>query len=181
MRPVLLIPGIHNSGPLHWQSLWQNQHAGVARVEQADWDHPVCDAWVDALDAAIARASTPPVLVAHSLGCLAVAHWAARSARAVHGLVLVAVPDPLGSRFPADAQGFAPVPAALALPGQPARRTLLVSSANDPYSTPAFSARCAAGWGAEARALGPLGHLNADSGLGDWSEGWAWVQRWRAA
>jgi predicted alpha/beta hydrolase family esterase len=181
MRPILLIPGIYNSGPQHWQSLWQNQHAGVARVEQADWDHPQCETWVQALDAAIARAPQPPVVVAHSLGCLALAHWAARSTRAVHALLLVAVPDPQASHFPPDASGFAPVPATLAEPGQPARPALLVSSSNDPYSTPAFSARCAAAWGADQWDLGPRGHLNADSGLGDWPEGWAWVQRWRGA
>ena len=51
MRPVLLVPGIYNSGPRHWQSLWQTQHTGVVRVEQADWAHPQCDAWVQAIDA----------------------------------------------------------------------------------------------------------------------------------
>lgn len=180
-RPVLLIPGIYNSGPQHWQSLWQTRHAGVARVEQADWAHPQCDAWVQAIDAAIADAQQPPIVVAHSLGCLALAHWAARSAGAVHALLLVAVPDPRGNHFPPDAKGFAPVPAALAAPGQPARQAMLVSSSNDPYSPPAFSAQCAAAWGAQRVDLGAKGHINADSGLGDWPEGWAWVQRWRAA
>ena len=28
--------------------------------------------------------------------------------------------------------------------------------------------------------LGARGHLNADSGLGDWPEGWALVERWRS-
>ena len=134
MRPVLLVPGIYNSGPRHWQSLWQTQHTGVVRVEQADWAHPQCDAWVQAIDAAITAAGQPPIVVAHSLGCLALARWAASALTAVHALLLVAVPDPDGPAFPPDAKGFTPVPAALTAPGQPARQTLLVSSSDDPYS-----------------------------------------------
>ena len=90
MRPVLLVPGIYNSGPRHWQSLWQTQHTGVVRVEQADWAHPQCDAWVQAIDAAITAAGQPPIVVAHSLGCLALARWAASALTAVHALLLVA-------------------------------------------------------------------------------------------
>ena len=180
-RPVLLVPGIYNSGPLHWQSLWQTQHAGLVRVEQVDWAYPVCTDWVQALDDAIAQSPQPPVVVAHSLGCLVAAHWASRAQRPVHALLLVAVPDPLGPNFPADANGFAPVPTTLPPPGQPARQATLVSSSNDPYSNSAFVARCATLWAAEHRDVGPLGHINADSGLGDWPEGWALVQRWGAA
>lgn len=181
-RPVLLIPGIYNSGPTHWQSLWQTRHAGVARVEQADWDHPVCGTWVRALDDAIAALPQPPILVAHSLGCLVAVHWAARHHRAVHALLLVAVPDPSGPNFPADARGFAPLPAALpALPTLPPKtRRVLMSSTTDPYSTPDFSAQCASAWNAKPVVLGARGHLNADSGLGDWPEGWALVERWRS-
>ena len=181
-RPVLLIPGIYNSGPTHWQSLWQTRHAGVARVEQADWDHPVCGTWVRALDDAIAALPQPPILVAHSLGCLVAVHWAARHHRAVHALLLVAVPDPSGPNFPADARGFAPLPAALpALPTLPSMtRRVLMSSTTDPYSTPDFSAQCASAWNAKPVVLGARGHLNADSGLGDWPEGWALVERWRS-
>ena len=176
MRPVLLIPGIYNSGPTHWQSLWQAQHEGVHRVEQSDWNHPVCSDWVQALDGAVARAPEPPVLVARSLGCLAAVHWAARHARPVRALLLVAVPDPLGPNFPADARGFAALPAALPAIGP----VVMMSSTTDPYSTPAFSAQCAAAWGAQHVVLGPLGHINAESGLGDWPAGWDLVLRWCA-
>ncbi|MES2927401.1 MAG: alpha/beta hydrolase [Pseudomonadota bacterium] len=177
-RPVLLIPGIYNSGPTHWQSLWQTRHAGVARVEQADWDHPDCDTWVRTLDDAIDASPQPPILVAHSLGCLVAVHWAARHHRPVHALLLVAVPDPGGPNFPADAKGFAPLPAVL--PAQPdLPRRVLMSSTSDPYSTPNFSAQCASAWNAEHVVLGERGHLNADSGLGDWPQGWELVARWR--
>jgi hypothetical protein len=30
-------------------------------------------------------------------------------------------------------------------------------------------------WGAEYHVIGAMGHINADSGLGDWPEGQAWL------
>ena len=42
MKPsnVLLLPGWQNSGPQHWQTLWEQRH-GYHRVEQSDWDRPL--------------------------------------------------------------------------------------------------------------------------------------------
>jgi hypothetical protein len=174
MRPVLLVPGIGDSGPDHWQSIWQEQHPGVRRVTQRDWNHPVCDEWVEALDQAIRQAAVPPILVAHSLGCLAVAHWATRSSSPCFAMLLVAVPDPAGPSFPKAAIGFH-----AAIPAPACRRIAMVSSDDDAYATPQYTAQRAAAWGAEHTQLRGRGHLNAESGLGDWTEGWAIVDRWR--
>jgi uncharacterized protein len=174
MRPVLLVPGIGNSGPTHWQSLWQEIHRGVARVVQRDWDHPVSNEWVEVLDQAVAKAAVPPILVAHSLGCLAVAHWAARSERPCFAALLVAVPDPGGPAFPNAAVGFAAVPPALRN-----YRVTVVSSSDDPYSTSLYTEEQVAAWRAEHVRLGNRGHINSNSGLGDWPEGWAIVNGWR--
>jgi predicted alpha/beta hydrolase family esterase len=174
MRPVLTLPGIYDSGPAHWQSRWEALHAHVTRVVQRDWDHPVCGEWMRALDAAVAAQAEAPILVAHSLGCLLAVHWAAQRSRAVHALLLVAVPDPHGPGFPRDAAGFAPLPANLNVP-----RATIVSSADDPYSSAAFTAECVHGWKTQHLALGARGHINADSGLGDWPQGWAIVEGWR--
>jgi len=48
-----------------------------------------------------------------------------------------------------------------------------VFSRDDPYCSPERARAMAADWGAEAIDAGPRGHLNADSGLGDWPEGLA--------
>ena len=175
MRPVLLVPGISNSGPDHWQSRWQALHVDVSRVMQRDWEQPVCDEWADALDEAVQHAREAPILVAHSLGCLVVARWAARSAQRVHAIVLVAVPDPAGPNFPAEASGFMPV--ADALRERP--RVTVVSSIDDPYASEAHTRRCVAAWSAAHVSIGAAGHINAGSGLGDWPAGWAIVEGWR--
>jgi uncharacterized protein len=174
MRPVLLVPGIGDSGPGHWQSLWQAQHCGVTRVTQRDWDHPVREEWVEALDDAVARSTAPPVLVAHSLGCLAVAHWAAQSGRHFFAALLVAVPDPAGPAFPREATGFAPLPSSFLN-----RRVKVVSSNDDAYATRSYTEERVAAWGAELTCLGERGHINGASGLGNWPDGWAIVDRWR--
>jgi predicted alpha/beta hydrolase family esterase len=174
MRPVLLVPGIGNSGPDHWQSLWQVKHRDVGRVIQRDWDHPVRDVWVEALDKAVGQTAAPPILVAHSLGCLTVAHWAARSDRPFYAALLVAVPDPGGSAFPKAASGFATVPPALR-----EYRVTVVSSDDDPYATTTYTEEQVAAWGAKHVRLSQRGHINAASGLGDWADGWAIVSHWR--
>lgn len=75
----LIVPGWQGSPEDHWQSHWQNSLPNSARVEQADWLTPRREDWVAALAEAIAADSTPVILIAHSLGCITVAHWAAHA------------------------------------------------------------------------------------------------------
>lgn len=173
-NPVLLVPGIHGSGPAHWQSRWIARHAGVQRVEQRDWDRPVCAEWAAGIGRAVRERAEPVVLVAHSLGCLAVAHWlAAAEPEAVARLaavLMVALPDPDGPAFPVAAQGFAPLP--MQLPDVP---LAVWTSTDDPYAPEGFGERQAVAWHAAHHSFGARGHLNAESGLGDWPEAWSWV------
>jgi uncharacterized protein len=169
---VLLVPGIGNSGPEHWQSRWEQQHGSYLRVQQRDWDNPVCADWMEMLEAAVQRTGPDVLIAAHSLGCLLVAHWLARTGCTVRGAFLVAVPDPNGRNFPAQAMGFAPVPQ-----GRLACPSIVVASTNDPYGDPEFVRDCAQRWGSELIDIGPAGHINAASGLGAWSEGHNLLQR----
>ncbi len=174
-RHVLVLPGYQNSGAGHWQTRWEALDRSFTRVQMPDWDHPVRDAWCRALDTAVAAADAPVLLAAHSLGCLTTAFWAAQYASAaqfakVAGALLVAVPDPAGPHFPQDASGFAPLPLAR-LPFA----SIVVSSADDPYGGVPFSQSCAHAWGSRWLDVGARGHINADSGLGDWDEARRWL------
>jgi uncharacterized protein len=169
---VLIMPGIHGSGPQHWQTLWEAQHPHYRRVQVDDWDYPQCSSWVAAIDEAVADATgsspAPVLLVAHSLGCLASVAWAMQGRRTekLRGILLVSVPDPLGPNFPADAKGFTrPALGPLPVPG------MVVSSENDPYGTPTYMRAYADAWGCRFVNAGPLGHINAASGVGDWPVG----------
>lgn len=164
--PTLIIPGIGNSDHAHWQTLWEAANPGFVRVQQRDWNKPVCDEWVNMLKEAVEKIGDSPVLVAHSLGCLCVAHWAKRTSFKVKGALLVAPPDPKEAGFPSEATDFSPVPLhPFAFP------SIVVASSNDPYGSLAFARSCAKAWGSRFVNIGPVGHINSESGLGNWPEG----------
>jgi len=166
MRDIVILPGIGGSGESHWQTHWESGHPGMRRFAPASWDVPDLADWIAALDRAIEACTAPPVLVAHSLACLLVAHWRLASGRRIAGAFLVAVPDPRSEAFPREAASFADPPRqAFDVP------SLIVASANDPYATPDYARRRAAEWAAGLIELGALGHINGGSGLGPWREG----------
>lgn len=169
--PVLVLPGFGNSGPGHWQTLWEARHPEWRRVQLGHWDAPVCEEWVRVLDEAVRHCAAPPLLVAHSLACLLVAHWAQRSTVSIRGAFLVAIPEPGSPSFPPTARGFTPVPM------QPLRfPSLVAASADDPFGSSAFARRCATAWGSRFVDIGEAGHINADSAIGEWAEGYALFQ-----
>jgi len=165
--PVLVLPGFGNSGPQHWQTLWELRHPEWQRVNLGDWEGPACEDWIHVLDAAVQACPSPPVLMAHSLACLLVAHWAHRSALVPKGAFLVAVPDPKSVCFPTVARGFAPVPLVPFM-----FRSLVVASANDPLGSLTHAEHCAMAWGSMFIDIGEAGHINVDSGHGEWKEGY---------
>ncbi|MBT2558692.1 alpha/beta hydrolase [Hymenobacter sp. ISL-91] len=169
---LLTVPGLGSSGPAHWQTHWE-QHYGCRRVEQHDWEHPVCTDWVAALDAAVSAAAPGPVvLVAHSLACATVAHWAATATRPVAGALLVGPADVDRRAQLPEVRGFAPMPLArLPFPG------IVVASENDEYVTLDRAREFATAWGSRLVNVGAAGHLNSESGLGLWPAGWALVQK----
>lgn len=163
---VLTFPGHGNSGPEHWQSLWEQSFPGFVRIAQRDWDNPVRSEWVSVLEKTVRDIGHEVVVVAHSLACLAVAHWAAGAHAPIKAALLVAVPDPEGPDFPAEALGFSPLPARrLSFP------SIVVASTDDPYGSLAHAQQCASAWGSRLVNIGPAGHINASSGLGAWPEG----------
>lgn len=170
--PVLIVPGIGNSGPAHWQSLWQATHPDWQRLAVDDWNEVVCEDWIATIERQLTAIGKEAVIVAHSLGCLAVVHWAARSKLTIRGALLVAVPDPASAAFPREAvSGFAPVPLQpLPFP------TTVVASSNDPYGSIEYARDCARGWRSELVEVGAKGHLNAASNLGNWPEGFELLQ-----
>ncbi|MFI9504760.1 RBBP9/YdeN family alpha/beta hydrolase [Nocardia sp. NPDC052566] len=167
----MIVPGIDDSDADHWQSHWQTEWGTAAsRIAPASWTEPDLENWLDALDRAVdANDSRETVMVAHSLGCLAVAEWLIRRSprsEAVIGVFLVAPPDSGCANFPTAARGFAPTTTLpLRLPG------VVVSSDDDPYCTPATASALAAGWRLNHTAIHGLGHINSASNLGIWQDG----------
>jgi uncharacterized protein len=169
MKPdnILLLPGWQNSGPDHWQSRWEAQH-GYRRVDQHDWMQPRRGDWIAQLEDVVLSTDGPVVLVAHSLGCVLVAAWASlsRSTSRVQGALLVAPGD---TESP-DLRG--PLPSWAPIVRQPLPfASVLVGSRNDPYCRFERARALAHDWGSSFIDAGECGHINAESGLGDWPEG----------
>lgn len=174
---VLILPGWQNSGPEHWQSRWEAQH-GFERVQQADWDLPLRGDWMMQLEQALLADPQPSVLVAHSLGCQLVASWAAHSKNTanVRGALLVAPPDTAHPDTPPQLVSWR------AISRQPLPfPSHLLYSTNDPFCESNRALAMARDWGSQAQSLGESGHINADSGLGDWPAGIELVRQLQAA
>ena len=163
---VLIVPGWGDSGPQHWQTLWERAHPEFRRVVQRDWQYPIRTAWVETLTHAIRAAGRPVVLVAHSLGCHAIAHCASAGALPIQSALLVAPPDVDDPDFPPVIEGFAPIPRTrLAFP------SIVVGSRNDPFTDFERCRGVAEAWGSRFVDAGNSGHLNADAGFGPWPLG----------
>jgi predicted alpha/beta hydrolase family esterase len=167
--PALLVPGWRNSGPDHWQSRWQQLRPMFARVDFGEWHHPDPEAWTAALRHAVLACPRPPLLIAHSLGCLATANLLALpNPPPIAGVFLVAPPNPAQAGGPLELLPFVPPARShFSVPG------LVVISSNDAYAEETYSLELAQAWGLEVVQLGACGHINEESGHGDWPQGLA--------
>jgi len=166
---ILIIPGLGNSSPQHWQSGWQAKMSSARRVEQDDWDRPNRKRWVARLVEAVEQADKPVMLIAHSVGVLTVIHAAAHFPKGkVAGAFLVGVSDweraSLAKKF--GDHGFAPVPREpLSFPA------MLLASSNDHTCDFDKAEDWARAWGARFGNAGEAGHFEPSSGHGPWPEG----------
>lgn len=166
---ILMIPGLGNSPPFHWQSRWQQNMSTARRVEQDDWDNPNQQAWTAKLIEAVAEAEKPAILVAHSVGVLTVAHAAPDLDHSkIAGAFLVGASDwerdSLEERFPG--HGFAPVPRSPL-----GFRGLMLASSNDETCKVEKAEHWARDWGVQFGNAGEAGHFTEESGHGPWPEG----------
>ena len=169
---VLILPGLYNSGPMHWQSRWEALHPEMQRVNQTDWETPSFDDWAAVLEAAVAGQKIAPVLVGHSSACALVAKWSRNTRQPVRGALLVGPSDTEAPSYPTGPTGFAPMPLdPIPFP------TIVVTSDNDPYVTLVRARYFAEMWRGELVVVPGAGHINSDSNLGDWPQGLALVDR----
>ena len=181
MSTVLIVPGLRDAVEQHWQTLLAADLAARGRrvrtvppMGRTDLD---CATRVAAIEREAQAIGGPLILVAHSGGCVMVAHWARQTRRAVRGALLATPPDferPMPSGYPSvdalRASGWLPVPRErLPFP------SIVAASRDDPLAGYDRVAALAAGWGAELVDLGEVGHLNPASGFGTWPRAEAFI------
>ncbi|MBV8063286.1 MAG: alpha/beta hydrolase [Nevskia sp.] len=158
--PVLVVPGLRGSGPGHWQSLWERRYPCFRRVQQDDWNTPDLDRWARRIVETALQLDEPVLVVAHSFGCLAAVRAEGFQSDLIAGSLLVAPANP--ERFGIEQR----------LSAKPLLQpSILVASTNDPWMPLERAHHWAGRWGSELVDLGAQGHINADSGLGEWAEG----------
>lgn len=160
MAATLVVPGLGDSGPDHWQSWWLAQEPEAIRVVQEDWATPDLPQWSAKVADHLQQTTAPVWIVAHSFGALAAVVAAARNPDAVAGVFLVAPADP--HKFSVE-----PLLPKVQLPFP----SLLVASSNDPWMKFMTAAFWAQYWGSRLVNIGAAGHVNAESGYGPWVEG----------
>jgi predicted alpha/beta hydrolase family esterase len=199
---LLIVPGLRDHVAQHWQTLLAEGLPNAHSLPPMGRDDLALDARIDALEAAVRRLSTRPaapvgagcaaeddgaqtsapvLLIAHSGGCVLVAHWARRTALAhrVAGALLATPPTfdrPLPPAYPQlealDAAGWLPVPQQrLPFP------SLVAASHNDPLGDFAAVCELARRWGSDLEDLGEVGHLNPASGFGAWPQAETLIRR----
>ena len=167
---ILIVPGLRDDMPDHWQTLLQAKLTKVACVPRMERDKLSCAAWVAELDRSLARIEGPVILVAHSGGVIMVVHWAQSHRRVIHGALLAAPPDfetPLPEGYPTQEvlrqNGWLPTPRSpLPFP------SIVAASTNDPLGRYDRVAELATAWGSRIVNVGAVGHLNPASGFGEW-------------
>jgi uncharacterized protein len=169
---LYLLPGLYNSGPQHWQTHWEAEY-GCIRIGQKNWETPVCEDWINTIDATISQQNLSDViLVGHSLACCTVVHWANKFNRSIKGALLVAPSDVDAPSYPTGTTGFMPMPLTkLPFP------SIVVASHNDEYvriERAQYFANC---WGSDFYNIGNYGHINSSSNLGLWPEGYALLKK----
>ena len=171
---VLIVPGLRDHVAEHWQTLLESRlrAAGtrVVRVPPMGRDNLECATRVEAIEYMAQAIDGDVVVVAHSGGCVMVAHWAQQSKRPVLGALLATPPDfeqPMPEGYPTlealEAGGWLPVPRdPLPFP------SIVAASRNEPLASFERVEALARDWGSRLVDLGEVGHLNPASGFGPW-------------
>jgi len=162
----IIVPGWKNSGPAHWQSEWERTLPHCRRVEQPDWISPDPVIWHGQVAQAVSTATCPVLLIAHSLGCLAVAALPIALHSRVAGALLVAPADVERRDVSPGLAAFAPI-ALNTLSFQ----SVVVASDNDPYCSLERARVLADAWGSRLSIVEGAGHINAQAGFGPWPDG----------
>jgi uncharacterized protein len=164
---ILILPGLGNSGEKHWQTVWEQLYPSFIRVNQTNWDTPVCEDWITVIDDKIQEIGHENIiLVGHSLACSTIGYWAEKYKTKIKGALLVALSDTEADTYPSGTTGFIPMPTTK-LPF----KTIAVTSDNDYYVTLERAKLFAENWGSKLVILNNLGHINGESNLGEWQFG----------
>lgn len=160
MAKILIVPGLRNSGPAHWQTWFETRLPDTHRVEQENWERTCLSDWAARVREEIDSIGEKVWIVAHSFGCLASVTAGFTRPEQILGALLVAPADP--HRF---GEPTVLLEEKLQFP------SLVVASTTDPWVKASIAEHWATQWGSDHLNIGDAGHINVDSGHGPWPDG----------
>jgi predicted alpha/beta hydrolase family esterase len=180
--PTVIVPGWQGSGDGHWQTWLEQQLQSAGRVTIrpafADLGRPELPDWLAALRAALAE--LPPGgfdVVAHSLGAVLWLHHVStpHTSPAAARVLLVAPPSP-ATDLP-EIASFFPPPLDVDAVRRGADGTVLAAGSDDPYLPEGIGAAYGLPLRIAATVVDGGGHLNTESGYGEWPAVLDWCNR----
>lgn len=173
MTKYYTIPGYGGSGDGHWQSYFDSTLKNCTRIVQDSYTEPVLDNWVERINDSLKNEDLEEtILITHSLGGIALAHWAKKYGKTIKAALIVAPPDLENPYQDIGVASFLPIPKQpLPFP------SVLVASTNDHWMTAERAEYFASLWGSEYVLLENAGHINAESGHNEWDEGIALLEK----
>jgi predicted alpha/beta hydrolase family esterase len=162
------IPGLRNSGPNHWQTLWEKQYPSkFIRIQQDNWEQPDCEIWIQKLEEVLSQYEMEEIiLIGHSVGCATIVNWFGKFQHRIKGALLVAPSDVERGDYPKYITGFIP----LYLQPLPFK-TIVVASTDDHVVDYERADYFASIWGSELITINEGGHLEGNIGTNNWQEG----------
>ncbi len=166
-KKVLLLHGWGGSDFPHWQSWLAGElakgYGKVSFLKFSNFDFPQKDDWLKELTQELDEFK-PDIVICHSLANTIWFHLCnERVIKEIQKLYLVAPPT-LDAKIE-ELKSFFPVKIPKKLY---AKKTLLISSTNDPYMDMTEVTKLKETLHVEMKILQNAGHINADSGYGEW-------------
>ena len=180
--PVVIVPGWQGSGDGHWQTWLEEQlHAAgrtTLRPDFADLDHPDPADWLAALRVALAGQPADAFdVVAHSLGAVLWLHHVADPGGSPRAARVLLVSPPSPHTAIDEIAAFFPPPLDIDAVRKGADGTVLVGGEGDPYLPEGIAAAYGLPLKIATTVVAGGGHLNPDSGYGEWPAVADWCGR----
>ncbi|CAL2108474.1 Serine hydrolase family protein [Tenacibaculum sp. 190524A02b] len=167
MTKYYIIPGYGNSDKEHWQTYFESKLENSKRIVQDNWIKPVLEDWVDRIEKTLSNENLSDIiLIAHSLGGIALTHWVKKYDKKIKGALIVAPADIENPFEDRALESFTPIPK-INLPFP----SILVCSTNDNWMNLERAKLFASSWGSELIILKDAGHVSSNDGFGSWENG----------
>ena len=178
----MIIPGWHGSGDGHWQTWLEEQLQAAGRDTRrpafTDLDEPALDDWLAALRTALADLPADGYdVVAHSLGAILWLHHVVEPGDSPRP-ARVALVSPVSPRTTIpEIAGFFPPPLDIDAVRHGADGTVLIAGDDDGYLPEGIAAAYALPLKIATTVIPNGGHLNVETGYGEWPAMLDWCNR----